>query len=170
VGADPNVNASAFAASVTYILIYSIMTLGAFAVVVAMSREARSLQISDFAGLGKRAPVIAVAMTVFMVSLAGIPPTGGFWGKFLVFGAAIEAGGIGVALAIVMLVTSVVSLYYYLAVPRQMLFVEPDQERRLAAPALVTTVTVVATVAILAVGVWPELLAHFPPLATLVGQ
>jgi NADH-quinone oxidoreductase subunit N len=168
VSADPNVNASAFAAAVTYILIYSIMTLGAFAVVVAMSRETRSLQISDFAGLGRRAPVLAVAMTVFMVSLAGIPPLGGFWAKFLVFRAAIERGEIGIVLAIVMLVTSVVSLYYYLAVPRQMLFVEPEQERRVSAPALVMAVTVLATVAIVAIGFWPELLAHFPPLATLV--
>jgi NADH-quinone oxidoreductase subunit N len=170
VSADQAVNESAFAAAVTYILIYSIMTLGAFAVVVAMSREARSLQITDFAGLGKRAPVIAISMTVFMVSLAGIPPTAGFWGKFLVFSAAIERGEIGIALAIVMLVTSVVSLFYYLAVPRQMLFVEPDQERRLTAPVLVTAATVLATAVVIAVGFWPELLAHFPPLATLVGQ
>jgi NADH-quinone oxidoreductase subunit N len=170
VSADPTINASAFAASVTYILIYSIMTLGAFAVVVAMSREARSLQISDFAGLSRRAPVLAIAMTVFMVSLAGIPPMGGFWAKFLVFKVAIERGQIGIALAVVMLVTSVVSLYYYLAVPRQMLFVESEQERRLSAPALVTAVTVLTMVAIVALGFWPELLAHFPPLATLVGQ
>ena len=170
VSADPATNASAFAASVTYILIYSIMTLGAFAVVVAMSRDARSLQITDFAGLGKRAPLIAVPMTVFMISLAGIPPTAGFWGKFLVFRAAIERGEIGIVLAVVMLVTSVVSLYYYLAVPKQMLFAEPDTERRIAAPTLVTAVTVLATVAVIAVGLWPELLAHFPPLATLVGQ
>ncbi|HET7235068.1 MAG TPA: NADH-quinone oxidoreductase subunit N [Actinomycetota bacterium] len=168
VSADPTVNASAFAAAVTYILIYSIMTLGAFAVVVAMSRDASSLQISDFAGLSRRAPVLAIAMTVFMISLAGIPPLAGFWAKFLVFRVAIERGDIGIVLAIVMLITSVVSLYYYLAVPRQMLFVEPERERRLSAPALVTAVTVLAMVAIVAVGFWPELLAHFPPLATLV--
>ena len=107
-------------------------------------------------------------MTVFMVSLAGIPPTGGFWAKFLVFKVAIERGGIGTALAVVMLVNSVISLYYYLAVPKQMLFVEPEHERPLASPRLVTAVTVVATVAVVAVGVWPELLAHFPPLSTLV--
>jgi NADH:ubiquinone oxidoreductase subunit 2 (subunit N) len=113
--------------------------------------------------------VIAVAMTVFMVSLAGIPPTGGFWAKFIVFKVAIEAGGIGTALAIVMVVNSVISIYYYLAVPRQMVFVEPEFDRRLASPRLVTAVTVLATVAIVAVGVWPELLAHFPPLSTLAG-
>ncbi len=170
VSADPIINQDAFAAAVTYILIYAVMTLGAFAVVIAMARESRGLLIADFAGLSRRAPVIAVAMTLFMVSLAGIPPTGGFWAKFLVFQVAIQRGGIGTALAIVMLVNSVVSLYYYLAVPKQMLFVEAEHERPLLAPALVTAVTVLAGVVVVAVGVWPELLAHFPPLSTLVGQ
>jgi NADH:ubiquinone oxidoreductase subunit 2 (subunit N) len=63
----------------------------------------------------------------------------------------------------------VISIVYYLAVPRQMLFVEPEHDRPLMSPRLVTVVTVVATVAIVAVGVWPELLAQFPPLSTLVG-
>jgi NADH-quinone oxidoreductase subunit N len=169
VSANPTINEHAFAAAVTYILIYAVMTLGAFAVVIAMTKESRGLLISDFAGLSRRAPVIAVAMTVFMVSLAGIPPTAGFWAKFLVFQVAIERGGIGTALAIIMVVNSVISLYYYLAVPRQMLFEESEQERPLVAPALVTAVAVLATVAVVAVGVWPELLAHFPPLSTLVG-
>jgi NADH-quinone oxidoreductase subunit N len=168
VSADPGINQDAFAAGVTYILIYAIMTLGAFAVVIALSRESRGLLISDFAGLGRRSGVIAFAMTVFMISLAGIPPTGGFWAKFVVFKVAIERGGIGTALAIVMLVNSVISLYYYLAVPKQMLFVEPEHDRPLASPRLVTAVTVLTTAAVVAVGVWPELLAHFPPLSTLV--
>jgi NADH-quinone oxidoreductase subunit N len=168
VSADAAVNQEAFAAAVTYIIIYAVMTLGAFAVVIAMTRESHGLLISDFAGLSRRSGVIALAMTVFMVSLAGIPPTGGFWAKFFVFKAAIERGGIGTALAVVMVVNSVVSLYYYLAVPRQMLFAEPEHDRPLLSPASVTFVTVVATAAVVAIGVWPELIAHFPPLSTLV--
>jgi len=169
VSTDVGVNQDAFAAAVTYILIYAIMTLGAFAVVIAMTRESRGLLIADFAGLGRRAPVLAVAMTVFMVSLAGIPPTGGFWAKFVVFKVAIEHGGIGVVLAVAMVLNSVVSLWYYLAVPRQMLFEEPALDRPLRSPALVVGATVLAMVAIVAVGVWPELVARFPPLSTLVG-
>jgi NADH-quinone oxidoreductase subunit N len=169
VSQNPLVNRDAFAAAVTYILIYAIMTLGAFAVVIAMSRESRGLLISDFAGLGRRAPAIAVAMTVFMISLAGIPPTGGFWAKFLIFKVAIERGGLGTALAIVMVVNSVISLYYYLAVPRQMLLTDPEVDRPMFTPALATGVAMLATVAVLAVGVWPELLAHFPRLSTLAG-
>jgi NADH-quinone oxidoreductase subunit N len=170
VSGDQAINQTAFAASVAYILIYAVMTLGAFAVVIAMSRESRGLLISDFAGLGRRAPWIAVPMTVFMVSLAGIPPTGGFWAKFLIFGVAIERGGIGIALAVVMVLNSVISLYYYLSIPRQMLFEDLDHDRPLFTPKLATGVAVLATIAVLAVGVWPELLAHFPPLSTLVGQ
>ncbi|HJS25961.1 MAG TPA: NADH-quinone oxidoreductase subunit N [Actinomycetota bacterium] len=170
VSADPSINQDAFAAAVTYILIYAIMTLGAFAVVIAMARESRGLLISDFAGLGRRAPWIALSMTVFMVSLGGIPPTAGFWAKFLVFQVAIGRGGIGTTLAVIMVLNSVVSLYYYLAVPRQMLFVEAEDQRPLATPALATGVAILATFAVIAVGLWPELLAHFPPLSTLVGQ
>jgi NADH-quinone oxidoreductase subunit N len=110
-----------------------------------------------------------MAMTVFMISLAGIPPMGGFWAKFLVFRVAIDRGGIGVALAVIMLVNSVVSIAYYLAIPKAMIFQEPHRERPFASPALVTGVAIVAMIAVLVVGIYPELLAHFPPLSTLVG-
>jgi NADH-quinone oxidoreductase subunit N len=170
VGADRTINQDAFAAAVTYILIYAVMTLGAFGVVIAMTRESSGLLIDDFSGLIRRAPVLALSMTVFMVSLAGIPPTAGFWAKFVVFRAAIEAGGIGVALAIVMVVNSVVSLYYYLAVPRAMIFTEPHLERPMRSPALVTFVAGLTMVAVLAIGIYPDLFTRFPPLSTLLGR
>jgi NADH-quinone oxidoreductase subunit N len=167
---DLATNKEAFAAATTYILIYAVMTLGAFAVATAMSGESKALPISDFDGLAKRAPVLAIAMTIFMVSLAGIPPTGGFWGKFLVFRAAIDRGGIGVALAIVMVVNSVISIYYYLAIPRAMIFQEPVRERPFRSPVLVMGTAVLAMVAVMVIGVYPEVVAHFPPLSTLVGR
>ena len=168
VGGSAATNREAFAAAVTYILIYAVMTLGAFAVVTALARESRGLLISDFAGLGRRAPVLAVAMTACMVSLAGVPPTGGFWAKLVVFRAAIEAGGVGPYLAVAMLVNSVISIYYYLAIPRAM-FLLPSEDRRLSVSGLVTGVAVVATVAVVAIGFYPDLVARFPPLSTLVG-
>ncbi|HET9424257.1 MAG TPA: NADH-quinone oxidoreductase subunit N [Gemmatimonadaceae bacterium] len=170
VTADQAANQDVFAASTTYILIYAVMTLGAFAVVTALSRESRALPISDFDGFAKRAPMLTVAMTVFMISLAGIPPMAGFWAKFMVFRVAIERGGIGVALAVIMLVNSVVSIAYYLAIPRAMIFQPAQRERPFASPALVTGVAFVAMVTVVAVGIYPELLAHFPPLSTLVGR
>ncbi len=170
VGSNPTVNHDAFAATVTYILIYAVMTLGAFGVVIGMARESAGLLIEDFAGLIRRAPVLALSMTVFMVSLAGIPPTAGFWAKFVVFRAAIEAGGTGILLAVVMVVNSVISIYYYLSVPRAMIFTEPLLERPVRAPALVSVVTAVAMAAVLAIGVYPDLFTRFPPLSTLLGR
>ncbi|HVF07871.1 MAG TPA: NADH-quinone oxidoreductase subunit N, partial [Actinomycetota bacterium] len=132
---DAASNRDAFAAGVAYILIYGVMNLGAFAATVAVSRRHPSLRIPDFAGLRETAPLIAVGMTVFMVSLAGVPPTGGFWAKLLIFQAAIERGGtLGPVLAVVMLVNSVVSVFYYLAVPRQMFLRDAVDRSRLRVP------------------------------------
>jgi len=169
VSGDQAVNKAAFAAATTYILIYAVMTLGAFAVVIAMTRESPSLLISDFAGLVRRSPVLGIGMIVFMVSLGGVPPTGGFWAKFFVFTAAISRGGLGPWLAAIMVLNSVVSLSYYLRVAREVVFVEPRVQRPPASPALVTGVAALATFAILAIGIYPELLVHFPPLSTLAG-
>jgi len=105
---DQATNATAFQAAVVYILIYGIMTIGAFAVAVAVSRRHPTLRLDDFGGLAKTAPILAVGMTVFMISLAGVPPTGGFWAKILIFRAAIDRGGsLGIWLAVLMLVNSV---------------------------------------------------------------
>ena len=166
-GGGARTDGLAFSAAVTYILIYAVMNLGAFSVVVALSRESRGLLIADFAGLMKRAPLVAVAMTVFMVSLAGIPPAGGFWAKFFVFTAAIDRGGLGPWLAAAMVVNSVISLYYYLLIPRMMIF-EEGEERPLLGSRLVRGVVAVAAAAIVAVFVFPDLLARAPQLATLV--
>ncbi|HKZ75827.1 MAG TPA: NADH-quinone oxidoreductase subunit N, partial [Actinomycetota bacterium] len=105
-----------------------------------------------------------------MVSLAGIPPTGGFWAKFFIFTAAIERGGLGPWLAVIMVLNSVASLYYYVAVAKEMVLVEPVVDRPLASPALVSGVVVLATVTILAIGVYPQPFAHLPTLSTLVGR
>ena len=156
---------AAFASAVLYILIYGVMNLGAFGVVVALAREAPGALISDFAGLGRRAPAMALAMGAFMVSLAGIPPLAGFWGKFFIFGAAVEANQAW--LAAIMVVNSVISLYYYVAIVRQMYFVDVPEARPLRAPVGVAAVVAIAAVVILAVGVVPDLLARFPQGATL---
>jgi NADH-quinone oxidoreductase subunit N len=160
-GAD----AQAFGAAVLYILIYAIMNLGAFAVVLALARDAPGALVSDFAGLGRRAPALALAMSMFLISLAGIPPFAGFWGKLFIFQAAIAADQVW--LAVIMVLNSVISLYYYVAIVRQMYFVEVRDPRPIRAPVGVVGVAAVAAVAVVAVGVFPDLLARFPPGATL---
>jgi NADH-quinone oxidoreductase subunit N len=167
VSADTSVNQAAFSATVSYILIYGVMNLGAFAVATAVSRRHPRLLIEDFRGLAKVSPLLAVGMTVFMVSLAGVPPTGGFWAKLLIFQVAIDRGGIGVALAIVMLVNTVISVVYYFAVPRAMIFQDPVSEERIHPSALVGFVVALSIVTLVAIFVLPNAFAHLGDVAVL---
>jgi NADH-quinone oxidoreductase subunit N len=125
--------------------------------------------ISDFKGLVRIAPVLAIGMTVFMVSLAGIPPTGGFWAKLFIFRAAIDRGGLGIPLAVIMLVNSVVSVYYYFSVPRAMIFQDPEPGETLRPSWLVTAVVALAMVALVAFFVLPNPIARLGDLSTLTG-
>jgi NADH-quinone oxidoreductase subunit N len=164
-GFSRTVDELAVEAAVLYILIYAVMNLGAFAVVVAVARESPGVLISDFRGLGRRSGAMSVAMLMFLLSLAGLPPLAGFWAKFFIFRAAIEAEQAW--LAVVMVVNSVISLYYYILIAREMFFAEPAEVRPFRAPALVTAVVVLAGAAVLAVGVFPDLLAKLPPAVSL---
>ncbi len=104
----------ALTASVTYLVIYAAMNLGAFAVVIAVARKTRSAEIADYRGLFHYAPGLTVAMTIFLFSLAGIPPLGGWLAKFRVMEALIEAEtASGVVLGVFVAVNSVIALYYY---------------------------------------------------------
>jgi NADH-quinone oxidoreductase subunit N len=107
-----------------YMAIYLFMTVGTWAVILCMRRNGRMLEgISDLAGLSRSQPGLALALAIFMFSLAGIPPTAGFFSKFYIFLAAIDANLTG--LAVIGVVTSVVGAYYYLRVVKVMYFDEP---------------------------------------------
>lgn len=109
---------------VIYMLIYLVMTLGTFAFILAMRRKEGNVEeISDLAGLSNTNPVMATVMTILMFSLAGIPPLAGFWAKWYVFLAAINAELY--ALAVIGVLTSVVGAYYYLRIIKIMWFDEP---------------------------------------------
>ena len=113
--ADPAVAGDAVGAALFYLLAYALTNLGAWGVVVALERrEGQGLAIEDYAGLAERRPGLALAMVVFMLSLTGLPPTAGFIGKFYLFRAVLQADLVW--LAIVGVVTSLVSAYYYLRV------------------------------------------------------
>lgn len=108
-----------------YMAIYIVMTTGAFAVVIYLQGKGEGERIEDFKGLGRKHPVLAFAMMMFLLSLAGIPPLLGFFGKFYLFKLAIEQGY--VTLTVIALLTSAVSAYYYLGVVNQMYFKEPAE-------------------------------------------
>jgi NADH-quinone oxidoreductase subunit N len=116
-----------YSALVFYLVVYTFMNLGAFGVVVALANRGRECEkIESFAGLARKRPGLAALMTIFMLSLAGIPGTAGFIAKFVLFSAAVEAGQ--VPLTILAVLMSVVSVYYYLRVPVMMYMREPEGE------------------------------------------
>ena len=153
------VRQDALGAILFYLLAYTFMNLGAFAVIVALARpgyERLDLE-QDFAGLAQRRPWLAAAMTLFMLSLGGVPPTAGFMGKLMLFRAAVEAGHW--PLALVGVLTSVVALAFYLRVVIQMYArdsaVKADEHLRVPAPlAVVLAVCVLLT---LQFGILPAL-------------
>lgn len=110
-----NVVATSVAAGLFYLVAYALANFGAWAVVIALEQnEGRGLEISDYAGLARKYPALAAAMAVFMLSLTGVPPTLGFVGKFYLFRAALE--GQFYVLAVIGVLTSLISAYYYLRV------------------------------------------------------
>ncbi len=120
-----------------YILAYTFMNIGAFAVVAWLQHRGRGMTLDDFSGLASTEPLAAAAMTVFMLSLMGIPPTIGFYAKYQVILAAINTGGVGLALAISIVVLSAVSAFYYLRVVAVMFFNEPERTpRKVSTPLL----------------------------------
>jgi NADH-quinone oxidoreductase subunit N len=138
-----------------YLFVYAIMQMGAFAVIVMLRRkDAIGDELKDFNGLYFRNPLAAMAMLLFMLSLGGIPPTAGFMGKFWLFGAAIDAGYVW--LAIIGVLNSAVSLYYYLRIVVFMwLKNEPVGSTPKLAPALAVAI-VLAMVGTVALGVYPR--------------
>jgi NADH-quinone oxidoreductase subunit N len=117
-------NAAGAGAVVLYLLIYMVMTIGVFAVVLSMRRQGMGVyRISDLSGLSKTAPGLAYAMAILMFSMSGIPPAAGFFGKLVVFNAAVAEGYY--VLATLGILTSVVAAYYYLRVIKVMFFDEP---------------------------------------------
>jgi NADH-quinone oxidoreductase subunit N len=141
-----------------YILIYSIMNVGAFGFVILLESKGYAGElISDYAGLSKRHPSGAAGMLVFMLALAGIPPTAGFMGKLYIFAAAVEGGY--VLLTVIAVIMSAVSLYYYFRIVVQMYLQDGEEEGAEPAELLRdrwTEVMITACVALtLIFGIWP---------------
>ncbi len=162
---------SAFTASVVYLLIYAAMNLGAFTVVIAVARKTRSGDIASFGGLYEYAPGLTVLMTVFLFSLAGIPPLAGAWAKIFVFRAVLDSGtSSAVALGIVAAVNAVIALFYYASVARVMwMSPVPDGDRTpIRIPATLQAALGLTVLVVVAIGIYPQLFAHLGDVASLV--
>jgi NADH-quinone oxidoreductase subunit N len=124
---QPQVAGDVVASALFYLVTYALTSFGTWGVVIALEKsEGKGLEIADYAGLGRKRPLLAAAMTVFMLSLTGMPPTLGLVGKFYLFRTAIQGGFIG--LAIIGVLTSLISAYYYLRVVVTMYMREGDPE------------------------------------------
>jgi NADH-quinone oxidoreductase subunit N len=109
-----------------YLVAYTVMNVGAFYMVIVISNKIGSDDVNDYRGLGKRMPLTAAALTVFLVSLTGLPPTIGFIGKYMIFTALLGKGTVFLTLAIIGVLTSAVSLYYYFKIPLNMYLREAE--------------------------------------------
>ncbi|WP_416147745.1 NADH-quinone oxidoreductase subunit N [Salipaludibacillus sp. HK11] len=156
IAALPIIGAFSLNAIIFYSIAYLMMTLGAFAVITLVTEDAGTTELSSFAGLFKRAPYLAIAMTVFLVSLAGLPLTAGFFGKAQIFIGAAMADMLW--LAIIMIVMSVVSFVYYFGFIKQMFMVEPKaNDEELKVPASINAVVTVALAVTIILGILPNL-------------
>jgi NADH-quinone oxidoreductase subunit N len=164
-------SAEAQASVMLYIVAYALSTLGAFGTLIwAGSHGNEATSYNDLAGIGKRNPPVALALTLFVLSLAGIPPTAGFFGKLSVFKAAVDAGML--PLVIIGLINSVVAAYYYLKVVVVMYMQEPDKGMATATPMrapMLGTALFIAAILVLVLGMFPETMLNVLARTSLAG-
>jgi NADH-quinone oxidoreductase subunit N len=162
----------ALSATVVYLLIYAAMNLGAFAVIIAVARKTRSGEVSSYGGLLQYAPGLAAVMTIFLFALAGIPPLGGWFAKFVIFRALITPGtGWGYTLAVVVAVNSVIALFYYARIA-QLMWMQPVPDgdtTPIRVPPALTAALAICAVATLAIGIVPGTIGELADLATFAG-
>ena len=137
-----------------YLATYLLMTLGVFFVLAQVRIQRDGEMIKDFNGLGKTNPQLALALTVLLAALAGIPLTAGFIGKFLVFSLAVEAKlwwGVGIAF-----IAAAAGFYYYFSVIRAMWWAAPADDKAIVLPPISKACIAVLTIAVLVLGFWPQ--------------
>jgi NADH:ubiquinone oxidoreductase subunit 2 (subunit N) len=137
-----------------YLLAYLLTNIGAFGVIIAVENKTHSSNIETYAGLIRRAPLLAIAFVVFLLSLIGIPPTAGFVGKFFVLGAAVNQqmfllAGVGI-------LNSVISAYYYLAIIRKMIFDEATDLSPIPVGRSLNLTVVATMVLVVLLAIWAQ--------------
>lgn len=149
-----------------YLLTYMIMNIGAFAVIIAVSNKIKSDTIKDYSGLSLNAPYLAALLSIFLVSLAGIPPLAGFVGKFYIFSAAIKEGYNYLAIAAV--INSVIAAYYYFNIIRVMYLAAPSGGVAINVSPSLNLVLILALFFVLFIGIYPKPAIDFVSSALIV--
>lgn len=142
-----------------YVVVYGLTNIGAFGVVAALSSRAGGDDMKDFDGMARRAPLLSLLMLIFVLSLAGVPPLGGFFGKFYLFAAAVQrdAQTFGLLWLVVLgIVMSAVSLYYYLILLKHIYVHPPRETTRIATPTSLNVGLVMVALGVVALGVFPD--------------
>ena len=165
----------AFAATITYLLIYAVMNLGAFGVVIAGGARLKSYELDDWAGMWRWAPGLTFLLSIFFMSLAGIPPLAGWFAKFAMFSATIGVGSWwGYSIAIVAALNSVVAFVYYSKVVKSTVFdrvpdhIDPDALGRMELAPTLGVALGVTTILVLVLGVFPGVIANLSEFASEV--
>lgn len=148
-------SANGVSSALFYLLVYTLTNLGAFGAVIALGNGSRErLDVPDFAGAAREHPLVAIVLTICMLSLAGFPPFAGFVGKFLIFSAAVESGLAW--LAVVGVLNSLISVYFYLRPVVQMYMNEPAEGwSGIRVAPLVALALLIAVIGVIALGVYP---------------
>ena len=156
-------NAAGVKGMLFYAVLYMFANVGAFCVVVAVSNYSGSNEIDDFSGLSQKSPLLALVMTVALLSMAGLPPMAGFAGKLYIFTAIADQGYLW--LALLGFVMSMISVYYYLSVVKVMYSRTAKDQREMAVGGLLRVVAAVSLIATLSIGIYPGPLASLASAA-----
>jgi NADH-quinone oxidoreductase subunit N len=164
--------APAYAAVLFYLVSYALVKLGAFTIVSELGGLGeKHLSLEDYAGLGQRQPVAAAVLSLFLLSLLGLPVTAGFFGKFYIFKAAVNSHLIW--LAVLMAINSVIGAYYYLRLIVVMYMREPSAESKpvvVAFPLTVNLVLVITALGTVYFGLFPNRILNFVLQSNLLGR
>ena len=171
----PNLNeggSPAFAAVLFYLVSYALVKIGAFTIVSQIGGVGeKHLSIEDYAGLGQRQPVVAATLSLFLLSLLGLPITAGFFGKLYIFKSAVDSHLIW--LAVIMAINSVIGAYYYFRLIVLMYMREPSEEIAAAPlvrfPATIVLVLLITAISTVYLGLFPNQMLNFILQPTLIG-
>jgi NADH-quinone oxidoreductase subunit N len=149
-----------------YTLAYLFANIGAFVVAIAFELQTGSSEIKDYAGLSRSSPFLSLLMMFFLLSLVGIPPLAGFVGKYFLFAAAVEKNLIW--LVVIAVLTSVISLYYYVGVLREMYFRKKEEKIVVSLPLGIKLALIICIIGVILVGLFPNPFLDFASQAALV--
>ncbi|MFC1955647.1 NADH-quinone oxidoreductase subunit N [Chloroflexota bacterium] len=142
---------------------YALTNMGAFIAIIAISNKLDNDQIADYSGMGKRAPLLALALTLCLISLVGMPPAAGFMAKFYIFSAAVQHGLLW--LVIIAAINSVISAYYYLRVVKVMWFGEPASDEKIPSSGALRLALILSCLGVLSLGIVPGLVMRVAEFA-----